>query len=160
MHRPGNVDETAALARVVDLVCMVADRFPVVFPLHPRTARNLQQHGLAERLDSKPGIILCDPLGYFDFQKLVATSAVVITDSGGIQEETTFRGIPCLTLRPSTERPITITEGTNELITFDLEELDRSLERIKRDEFKKGKVPHLWDGHATERAVEALMRWL
>jgi UDP-N-acetylglucosamine 2-epimerase (non-hydrolysing) len=160
MHRPGNVDEPAALARVVDLVCTVADRFPVVFPVHPRTARNLQQHGLADRLASKPGITMCDPLGYFDFQKLVASSSVVITDSGGIQEETTYRGIPCLTLRPSTERPITITEGTNELITFDLAELDRSLERIMRGEFKKGKVPHLWDGHATERAVEALMRWL
>ncbi|MBK9148779.1 MAG: UDP-N-acetylglucosamine 2-epimerase (non-hydrolyzing) [Flavobacteriales bacterium] len=160
MHRPGNVDEPAALARVVDLVRMVADRFPAVFPVHPRTARNLQEHGLADRLSSHPGITLCDPLGYFDFQKLVATSAVVITDSGGIQEETTFRGVPCLTLRPSTERPITITEGSNSLITFDLQVLDRILERIARGEFKKGKVPHLWDGHATERAVEALMRWL
>lgn len=160
MHRPNNVDEPAALARVAELIRLVAERFHVVFPVHPRTARNLQQYGIADELLNRPGITMCEPLGYFDFQKLVATSAVVITDSGGVQEETTFRRIPCLTLRPSTERPVTITEGTNALITFDLKELDKTLEQIANGLFKKGKVPHLWDGHATERAVEALMRWL
>jgi len=103
-----------------------------------------------------PGVVLCEPLDYFRFQRLIATSALVITDSGGIQEETTFRRIPCLTLRPSTERPVTITEGTNELITFDLDALAGALERIEGGTFKKGRIPSLWDGHATERVVEAI----
>lgn len=160
MHRPANVDHADALARVVDLLQAVARHRTVVFPIHPRTAKSLERFGLLPRLQATAGIILCEPLGYIDFQKLVAASAVVITDSGGIQEETTFRRIPCLTLRPSTERPVTVTEGTNDLITFDLAALDEALGRIERGEFKKGRVPELWDGRATERVVAALKRVL
>lgn len=160
MHRPNNVDEPAALERVVGLLEHVAKWRQVVFPVHPRTARNLERFGLLDRLSAAGGITTCGPLGYFDFQRLVATAGVVITDSGGVQEETTFRRVPCLTLRPSTERPITVTEGTNELITFDLDAVGDSLERIANGRYKKGSVPELWDGHATERAVEALKRAL
>lgn len=160
MHRPNNVDERAALSKVVDLVLAVARRRPVVFPVHPRTRQHLERYGLLEPLMAAGTIRLCEPLGYFDFQRLVATSGVVVTDSGGVQEETTFRRIPCLTLRPSTERPITITEGTNELITFDPTVVSNALDRIDAGTFKKGAVPHLWDGFATERVVAALKRAL
>lgn len=156
MHRPDNVDHEEPLNRLVALIALVAARRQVVFPVHPRTARNLERFGLIGRLKALPGVVLCEPLGYFGFQRLIATSAFVITDSGGIQEETTFRRIPCLTLRPSTERPVTITEGTNELITFDLDALAAALERIEGGTFKKGRIPSLWDGHATERVVEAI----
>lgn len=160
MHRPANVDREDALARVVQLLQVVARHRPVVFPIHPRTAKNLERFGLMPALRAAKGLVLCEPLGYIDFQKLVAASAVVITDSGGIQEETTFRRIPCLTLRPSTERPITVTEGTNELITFDPADIEDALARIDRGDFKKGRVPDLWDGRATERVVAALKRAL
>jgi UDP-N-acetylglucosamine 2-epimerase (non-hydrolysing) len=160
MHRPGNVDDPQALRRVVELVRMVAEQRTVVFPVHPRTAANLDRFGLAAALADHERIKLCEPLGYFDFQRLVATSGVVITDSGGVQEETTFRRVPCLTLRPSTERPITVTEGTNELITFEPASIADALDRIARGVFKKGAVPHLWDGRSTERVVEAIKRAL
>lgn len=160
IHRPNNVDQAAPLARVVDLIQLVARNRRVVFPVHPRTRRNLAQHGLTTRLEGFPNVILCEPLDYFAFQRLVATSALVITDSGGVQEETTFRRIPCLTLRPSTERPITVTEGTNTLITFDLEAVDAAIALIEAGHYKQGSVPHLWDGHASERVIDVLHRVL
>lgn len=160
IHRPNNVDEAVALARVIDLLERVARRYPVVFPVHPRTWRNLDRFGLHQRITAIDRLTLCEPLGYFDFQKLVSTSAAVITDSGGVQEETTFRGIPCLTLRPSTERPVTVDEGTNTLITFDGDRLDALLERLGSHDYKHGRVPDLWDGHATERVVDVLHRVL
>lgn len=160
LHRPGNVDRMESLARVVDLIAAVSECCTTVFPVHPRTMKGLEASGLIRRLRDARRVVLCEPLGYFDFQKLLATSSVVITDSGGVQEETTYRGIPCLTLRPSTERPITITEGTNELLTFDVGALRESMARIRSGAFKHGRVPHLWDGHATERVVEALNRAL
>ena len=160
MHRPGNVDHPDALARTVELIRTVAGFRTAVFPVHPRTFKRLKETGLLRRLRDSASVVLCEPLGYIEFQKLVATSAVVITDSGGVQEETTFRGIPCLTLRPSTERPITITEGTNELLPFTLEATRDAMKRIARGAFKHGRVPRLWDGHATERVVEALNRAL
>ena len=158
IHRPSNVDSMESLARVVDLIAAVAETCKAVFPIHPRTLRGLEASGQIHRLRESRRVVLCEPLGYFDFQKLLATSSVVITDSGGVQEETTFRGIPCLTLRPSTERPITITEGTNELLAFDAGALREAMSLIRSGRFKQGRVPHLWDGHATERVVEALNR--
>lgn len=160
IHRPGNVDRMEDLQRVVDLIALVAEHYAVVFPIHPRTLQSLDRFQLSDRLRALRTVTLCPPQDYFAFQKLVATSAFVITDSGGIQEETTFRGIPCLTLRPSTERPITVTEGTNELITFDLKALAVGMERIRSGTYKRGKVPDRWDGHATERVFEVLNRVL
>lgn len=160
IHRPNNVDDANALSRVLDLIASVARHARVVLPVHPRTMRNLDRFGLKERLTAINGLTICEPLGYFDFQRLVATSSVVITDSGGVQEETTFRGIPCLTLRPSTERPVTVTEGTNTLITFDAAQLDALLENIRSGSYKRGRVPDSWDGCATERVVDVLHRVL
>ena len=160
IHRPATVDDGEQLARLVDLIAMVAQENPVVFPVHPRTVQNLERFGLLERVRAIPGLHMGDPMDYFAFQKLIATCAFVITDSGGIQEETTYRRVPCLTLRPNTERPVTITMGTNELITFDLGELRAAIDRIRSGTFKQGSIPPLWDGHATERVVEVLHRIL
>ncbi len=160
MHRPASVDHAAGLADMVELLSFVADTHKVVFPVHPRTAQRLEAAGLMERLKALPGMITCGPLDYFAFQKLVSTSAFVITDSGGIQEETTYRRIPCLTLRPSTERPITVTEGSNELVPFDQARLADAIDRIRSGAFKKGSIPMLWDGQATERVFVALEHFL
>lgn len=160
IHRPATVDVEEQLLKLVDLVAFVAQRYRVVFPVHPRTTNNLERIGAMDRLRAIPGVVLCGPLAYFAFQKLVATSAMVITDSGGIQEETTFRRIPCLTLRPNTERPSTIFEGSNELMPFDLDVLARTIDRIADGSYKKGSVPALWDGRATERIMDVLQRVL
>lgn len=160
IHRPATVDNTAELTKLVELIASVAKDHPVVFPVHPRTTANLKRSGLHDRLNAIKQVHLCEPLDYFAFQKLIATCAFVITDSGGIQEETTYRRVPCLTLRPNTERPVTVTEGTNELITFDLTALQEAIERINGGRFKQGRIPHLWDGHATERVFETLARVL
>jgi UDP-N-acetylglucosamine 2-epimerase (non-hydrolysing) len=154
------VDDALQLQRLVELIAFVSSKYRVVFPVHPRTTSNLRKAGLLDRLENLEGLILCEPMDYFAFQRLVSTSAFVITDSGGIQEETTFLRIPCLTLRPNTERPVTIIEGTNELIPFDLEHIASAISRIAGGTFKKGRVPDLWDGHATERVFDALLRAL
>lgn len=160
IHRPATVDDAAQLEDLVRLVEFVAVDHPVVFPVHPRTLGNLERFGLYDRLVAIKGVHLGGPMDYFAFQKLIATCAFVITDSGGIQEETTYRKVPCLTVRPNTERPVTVTEGTNELITFDPERLRDAIDRIRSGRFKQGRIPHLWDGHATERVFDALDRTL
>ncbi|MBS1581550.1 MAG: UDP-N-acetylglucosamine 2-epimerase (non-hydrolyzing) [Bacteroidetes bacterium] len=160
IHRPATVDVPEQLARLVDLVAFVAREHPVVFPVHPRTTANLARYGLLERFSGLKNVRMHEPMDYFGFQKLIATCAFVITDSGGIQEETTYRRIPCLTLRPNTERPITITAGTNELIDLDLDRLADAIGRIRSGRFKPGTVPPLWDGHATERVFDVLDRVL
>ena len=160
IHRPATVDDPQELAKLVDLIALVAKDHPVVFPVHPRTTNNLKRFGLQDRLSGIKGLVLGEPMDYFAFQKLIATCAFVITDSGGIQEETTYRQVPCLTLRPNTERPCTVTLGTNELITFDLPALQEAIGRIHAGTFKQGEVPPLWDGHATERVVETLAKVL
>lgn len=160
IHRPVNVDTKEALERMIDLVALVAKQNKVVFPVHPRTMSNLESFALDGRLRDLAGLIIAPPADYFAFQRLITTSALVITDSGGVQEETTYRGIPCLTLRANTERPVTILEGTNELITFDLAAVADAIARIRSGAFKRGRVPALWDGHATERVFDILSRVL
>jgi len=156
IHRPATTDNAAELAKLVGLIAFVAKDRPVVFPVHPRTTAKLEATGLMPKLNALKNLRLTGPMDYFNFQKLIATCAFVVTDSGGIQEETTFRQVPCLTLRPNTERPITVTMGTNELITFDLEALRDAILRIGNGTFKKGQVPPYWDGHATERVFDVL----
>jgi UDP-N-acetylglucosamine 2-epimerase (non-hydrolysing) len=158
MHRPATVDDPVRLALVVDLIAGIAEQRRVVFPLHPRTADRLRRNGLRARLDALPGLVTTGPLDYLAFQKLLATASVVITDSGGVQEETTWRGVPCLTLRNSTERPVTVTEGTNELVPFEPVALAEALQRIREGSHRQGRIPHLWDGSATERVFEVLGR--
>jgi UDP-N-acetylglucosamine 2-epimerase (non-hydrolysing) len=160
MHRPATVDHPGRSAQAMDLIAAIASRRRTILPLHPRTEHHLARHGLLGRMGTIPGLIIAPPLDYFAFQRVLATSSVVITDSGGVQEECTFRGVPCLTLRDSTERPITITEGTNELVPLDVAVIHDRLDRIFGGDHKKGRVPELWDGHATERVMDVLERVL
>ena len=156
MHRPGNVDLEEGLLKLVDLISELSLKYKIVFPIHPRTLNNLKKFNLADKLIHNNSIILLEPAGYLDFQKLIKESALVITDSGGIQEETTFMKIPCITLRPNTERPSTIDLGTNILMDFDLDKIKLQIKAIENGEFKKGEIPPLWDGNSTERIFEFL----
>ncbi|MEA3034068.1 MAG: hypothetical protein QOH86_2084 [Sphingomonadales bacterium] len=154
LHRPSNVDEPEQLFRLVDALIEVQRRLPLVFPVHPRTAKQLRASLLDGRLQ-RAGVKLLEPLSYVRFMSLVTGAAAAITDSGGIQEETTYLGIPCLTLRENTERPVTITEGTNRLVLPEtlLLELDRALSSPR-----EVRRPDLWDGHTARRCVEDLRR--
>ena len=155
LHRPANVDGERKLLDLLRAINDGTKGLPVVFPVHPRTAKNLRE------LDSKtPQLHYVDPLGYLEFNYLVKHAKGVITDSGGITEETTVLGVPCLTLRDNTERPETITIGTNELIGTDPTELPPVLARLMAGQWKKGAIPPLWDGKAAERIVECLERVL
>jgi UDP-N-acetylglucosamine 2-epimerase (non-hydrolysing) len=160
MHRPANVDEKESLEKVLRLIEKLSEKDTVVFPIHPRTRNNLGKFNLQSRIENNKQLILTEPLDYFSFQKLIKECKVVITDSGGIQEETTFRKIPCLTLRKSTERPSTVDIGTNEMIDFSIDKILTQLEKIETGTFKKGMIPPLWDGHASERIVQTLLRLL
>ncbi len=156
MHRPRNVDNAASLEKMIKMITFIGERFPVVFPVHPRTRKRLETFGLEEQFNAIPNMIQSGPMDYLSFQKLIGSSKVVVTDSGGIQEETTFRQVPCLTIRPNTERPSTITLGTNELLDFDLEVIEDRIVQIEKGTYKNGVVPPLWDGKSTQRIVEAL----
>ena len=156
IHRPATVDVKERLSELLDLIAEVAAIRKVVFPIHPRTVKNLERFGLKAKADSIKGLVLTEPLDYFAFQKLIATCAFILTDSGGIQEESTYRRVPCLTLRPNTERPITVTMGSNELVPLDMSAVRAAIARIQSGTFKNGEVPPLWDGHATERILEVL----
>lgn len=156
-HRPANVDNKESLSKLVSLALELCKKRKVVFPIHPRTKKNLEEFGLNEKF-SHPNLVLVGPLGYFEFLKLVSSSKAVITDSGGIQEETTYLGVSCLTVRPNTERPVTITEGTNTLLRLNVGEILEQVEKIEGGVYKKGKVPDLWDGNATERIMEIVAK--
>ncbi len=158
IHRPATVDVPERLAGLLDLIAEIARERKVVFPIHPRTVQNLERFGAWDKARAIRGLVLTDPLDYFAFQKLIATCSFILTDSGGIQEESTFRRVPCLTLRPNTERPITVTLGSNELVPLDLNEVRKAIARIERGAFKRGEIPPLWDGHATERVFDVLER--
>jgi UDP-N-acetylglucosamine 2-epimerase (non-hydrolysing) len=157
LHRPSNVDARDALAAVVEALRAIAQRLAVVFPLHPRTRKQLEEFGLFERLKSGQGIVLAEPMGYVEFMSLVRTAACVVTDSGGVQEETTYLGIPCLTLRATTERPITVSEGTNRLVK--IAELAAMVERVRAGAWPKGRRPELWDGRTAARVAASLARF-
>lgn len=153
LHRPSNVDSKEDLEKIYSFLKEVSAQITIVFPMHHRTRSSINRHGLTEEFESLTNCIICESLDYFSFQKLIADSTIVVTDSGGIQEETTFLGVPCITLRENTERPVTITEGTNEMMSFDA---PRIIEIISNRDFKKGQKPHLWDGNATQRILETL----
>lgn len=155
-HRPSNVDAKGQLEKLTNLLNVLTSKGKVVIPLHPRTRKMLVEYNMLSDLESNEKLIISGPIGYFEFQKLIKYSQVVITDSGGIQEETTFRQVPCLTVRENTERPVTITEGTNTLVHFENEEILKYVEEIESGNYKKGVVPKFWDGHTTERIYEVL----
>lgn len=156
MHRPATVDHPDELKKLLKLIGHVTEKYKLVFPIHPRTVKQLQQFNMMDDVRVNANVILTDPMGYFDFQKLIADCKFILTDSGGIQEESTFRQVPCITLRPNTERPSTIDLGTNTLLPFELEPIEEVLTEIEEGTYKKGSIPPLWDGHATERILDIL----
>lgn len=157
MHRPSNVDSYPGLEKLIHLLDRITQEgVKVVFPIHPRTVKKLEEFDLYEKVAGNSMLVLSEPLDYFSFQKLIANCLLVITDSGGIQEETTFKQVPCLTLRNNTERPSTIEIGSNKLMPFEVEEVMLELKNIQTGSFKKGQIPPLWDGKATERIVEVI----
>jgi UDP-N-acetylglucosamine 2-epimerase (non-hydrolysing) len=154
LHRPSNVDDKFSLSSIMDQLNLLSEKIPVIFPVHPRTRKNLEQFSLhaSERRSKK--MIICNPIGYHDTIGLVDKARFVLTDSGGLQEETTFLNIPCLTLRPNTERPVTVTKGTNRLTSLD--KLGEDMNRLLNGRTKKGSIPELWDGHTAERIIQII----
>ena len=157
LHRPSNVDRHETLQPLMECLKQIARQQHIVFPVHPRTKSSLKKFGLFQPLQENPNITLADPLGYLDFLKLIKDATVVITDSGGIQEETTVLKVPCVTLRENTERPVTVNTGTNYLIGTDPVRIMETVSEILEGKGKKGDIPPLWDGHAGERIVEILL---
>jgi UDP-N-acetylglucosamine 2-epimerase (non-hydrolysing) len=156
LHRPANVDSADSLASVIAQLTSASFSLPMVFAVHPRTRKRLDEFGLMPTLENCANIKLTEPMGYIEFMNLVSNAAVVVTDSGGVQEETTYLGIPCLTLRDTTERPITIDEGSNRLVQPHA--LIDALSDVMNGRFRTGRRPALWDGKAAQRAVSALRR--
>lgn len=150
LHRPSNVDDPAQLASLVEALGAISARLPVVFPVHPRTASRIADAGL----QVPASLQLVEPMGYLQFLGIMAEAAVVATDSGGIQEETTALGVPCLTLRANTERPVTVTQGSNVLLGTDPRRLGPAVDEILSGQGKSGRVPDLWDGKASERIAD------
>ncbi len=156
LHRPSNVDDVGWLKSLLNLFLDISQDLPILFPVHPRT-RNRIIEAETELSNGRSNLQLLDPAPYLEFLALQSRAAVVITDSGGIQEETTFLGIPCLTVRENTERPITVTMGTNILVGRDVHRLRTELEAVLAGKVKRGAVPPLWDGHAADRIAEVIM---
>jgi UDP-N-acetylglucosamine 2-epimerase (non-hydrolysing) len=154
LHRPSNVDERAKLSELVHCLKQLSRELTVLFAVHPRTRRRLEEFGLLGSIAQAPGIRVTEPLTYIDFMHLVTRSAIAITDSGGVQEETTYLGIPCVTLRENTERPITVSEGTNRLLRP--ADLVGAAQDALAGRWPVGRRPELWDGHAAERAASSL----
>ncbi len=160
MHRPATVDNKEGLRKLLDLVAEVTQKLTLVFPIHPRTVARMKSFGMYDELTSIERLILSEPMSYFNFQRLVKDCKLILTDSGGIQEEATFRGVPCLTLRPNTERPSTIDIGTNTLVGFNNQEVLGYVQHVMDGTYKKGEVPPLWDGKATGRILKILKEQL
>lgn len=156
LHRPSNVDAVESLKPIVDGLVEASAKLPVVFVAHPRTIKSLESFGMKDAFASTPGVMLLEPLPYVRFMNIVTGAKVVITDSGGLQEETTYLGIPCLTLRENTERPITVSKGTNKLVNAD--NMAENLQAVLSGHWQKGSCPPFWDGQTAERAVECLKR--
>ncbi len=155
LHRPSNVDHLESLTGIMTALDTISDQIPVLFPVHPRTKERLEQYGLAPK---SPRLKLIEPLGYLDFLSLQEHAALVVTDSGGIQEESTYLGVPCLTVRPNTERPITLTMGTNQLVSSDSQDLIRAMQVKLAGARSKVKAPPLWDGHSAGRVVKVFLQ--
>lgn len=159
LHRPSNVDQPEILRALLGVLGEVAASLPLVFALHPRTRSNLERFGLMELIDPAR-MVLLPPQGYLEMLGLMADATVVLTDSGGLQEETTALGVPCLTLRENTERPITVEQGTNILVGRDRNAILNAIVEILAGQGKRGRLPEFWDGHAAERIADDLYRWL
>ncbi len=153
LHRPANVDEEDILKELLDEIIAHSNDFPLVFPVHPRTAKILENFGV-----SHPRLHLIEPQGYLEFNYLVERALAVVTDSGGITEETTVLGVPCMTLRDNTERPETVTDGTNELIGTNPKAIQPAMEKLFSGAWKTGQIPELWDGKTAERIIDHILK--
>ena len=158
LHRPSNVDDPLQLAILLDEIGKMSEHFDIIWPIHPRTKARIESIGKFENLEANPSIHITKPLGYIDFMKCIYESRMVVTDSGGIQEETTWLGVPCITLRPNTERPITISAGTNVLSTP--AELSSEIQKVITEPRRKNITIALWDGKTAERCVTSLLEFL
>lgn len=158
-HRPSNVDDPDTLRSLLETILKISARLPVIFPMHPRTRDMIQKFGLSQMLDV-PTVLQLPPMGYLEMLGLMKDARVVLTDSGGIQEETTALGVPCITLRNNTERPITVDEGTNTIAGLDSAKILPIFEEIMLTGGKAGRIPELWDGHASTRIAAEILSWL
>ncbi|MEM5563977.1 UDP-N-acetylglucosamine 2-epimerase (non-hydrolyzing) [Psychroserpens sp. AS72] len=157
IHRPATVDNKEGLEALLSLIKSLPSNRKVIFPMHPRTLKNIKTNGLEKAFGNIDNLIIAAPMDYFSFQNLIHNSAMVLTDSGGIQEETTYKQIPCLTLRPNTERPSTIEIGSNTLLNFDQDNILQVVEKVISGHYKQGEIPQLWDGKATERVLKVIL---
>jgi UDP-N-acetylglucosamine 2-epimerase (non-hydrolysing) len=158
MHRPSNVDSKEKLTEIIQIFEYLSKSRRIVFPVHPRTLKSLHTFGLYERFCSIDGLIQTEPLSYLDFLSLMSTCDFIITDSGGIQEESTWLGIPCITARTTTERPVTIEIGTNYLINPDKDSIISQIDLLLNGQRKSGLRPPLWDGNAGDRIAEIITK--
>ena len=159
LHRPSNVDTKEGLTKILDIFTSITtlnSNTDIVFPIHPRTRKMMESYKLHRKFNTIPNLIITEPLGYLDFLKLMANAKYVLTDSGGIQEETTSLKVPCLTLRENTERPVTVDEGTNTLTGLEKNEIIKNIKKIESGKYKTGSTPKYWDGKAAERIVATL----
>lgn len=157
MHRPSNVDHPETLKRLLESVVAISNKLPIIFPIHPRTRQRVEQQGLSSLIES--GNIIClPPVGYLQMLGLMKSAKLVLTDSGGLQEETTALGIPCITLRDNTERPITAEEGTNTIVGTDSEKIKHCVDDILATGGKSGRIPEYWDGKAASRIVSEIQK--
>jgi UDP-N-acetylglucosamine 2-epimerase (non-hydrolysing) len=164
LHRPSNVDKPATIRGILEAMNRIAQEIPIVFPVHPRTRKIIEKSDLSricpllnrysDKNNSLSGILLTDPQSYLDFSKLLGNAKLILTDSGGIQEESTILNIPCLTLRENTERPVTVTEGTNQIVGTNPDNIISASLKILKDGGPTGCVPKLWDGHASRRIID------
>lgn len=160
LHRPSNVDEFEGLSMLLTAFEEIGHSIKIVFPMHPRTKKNIEEFGLSPCLKRMQNLIISDPVGYLDFLKLQMDAKLILTDSGGIQEESTYFGIPCLTLRENTERPVTISTGTNQLVELSSASIVKAAQNILSGNIKKGSIPELWDGNAARRVAQVIWCWL
>lgn len=158
LHRPSNVDDPNTFSRILDALEVIQKDMPILFPIHPRTRKNLAELGLQDRMDSLSNIHLMDPIGYLDFLKLNSCAAVVLTDSGGIQEETTVLKVPCITLRENTERPVTAEIGSNQVVGTEPEKILAAYRNATGGNWREPQIPPLWDGKAAERIVRKMLK--
>lgn len=156
LHRPANVDQSDSLEKIIRILETIQKRMTIIFPVHPRSVKMMESFGYTARIQAMKNVIITDPLGYVDFLNLMTHAKFVMTDSGGLQEESTFLGVPCLTMRENTERPVTHEIGTNTLVGLDEQKIVSCVEKILNGTYRKGSIPELWDGRAAQRIVKIL----